>query len=189
MNAESDIRSSGFEGKSVVITGASGIYGTWLAAAFAKAGANLCLTDQDGDALERTFRAIHASEASFSIPADLSRDGDLEGLTGRIARAWGAPDILINNAGIYPSGFLLDVEPADWDRIMSVNLRAPFILSRNLARLMVAERRRGVIINVSSGASRKMRRSVVPYCVSKTGLDRLTKGFAIELAEFGIRVN
>ena len=102
---------------------------------------------------------------------------------------WGAADILVNNAGVYPSGFLLDIDVAEWDRIFDINLRAPFLLTRGLAKQMIAAQARGSIINISSGASRKMRRTVVPYCTSKTALDRLTKGFAIELAEFGIRVN
>jgi NAD(P)-dependent dehydrogenase (short-subunit alcohol dehydrogenase family) len=101
----------------------------------------------------------------------------------------GAPDIVVNNAGVYPSGFLIDIDAAEWDRIFGVNLRAPFLISRGFAKQMIAARQPGSIINISSGAARKMRRTVAPYCVSKTALDRLTKGFALELAEFGIRVN
>jgi len=180
---------SEFAGKTVVVTGACGIYGTWIAEAFAKAGAHLCLTDRHDAPLDLTLREIDASEPSHCVAADLTRDDDLEALAERVSAEWGAPDILINNAGIYPSGFLLDIAPADWDRIMNVNLRAPFILSRSMARLMIAEKRRGAIVNISSGAAHKMRRSVAPYCISKTALDRLTKGFALELAEYGIRVN
>src|SRR4029077_10989676 len=77
----------------------------------------------------------------------------------------------------------------EWDRIIGVNLRAPFLISRGFAKLMITFRIKGSIVDVSSGASRKMRRTVAPYCLSKTALDRLNKGFAIELAEFGIRVN
>ena len=106
-----------------------------------------------------------------------------------VGRRWGATDVLVNNAGIYPSGFLLDTPTAEFDRIFAVNLRAPFILTKALAIQMIAKGVKGSVINISSGASRKMRRTVVPNCTSKTALDRLTKGFAIELAEFGIRVN
>jgi len=180
---------SEFTGRTVVVTGACGIYGTWIAEAFAKAGAHICLTDRRDAPLELTLREIDASKDSFCIAADLTRDDDLEALAERVSAEWGAPDILINNAGIYPSGFLLDIQPADWDRIMSVNLRAPFILSRSMARLMINKKRGGAIVNISSGAAHKMRRSVAPYCISKTALDRLSKGFALELAEYGIRVN
>ena len=77
----------------------------------------------------------------------------------------------------------------EFDRIFDINLRAPFILTRRIATQMIQKKVKGSIINISSGASRKMRSTVVPYCTSKTALDRLTKGFAVELAEFGIRVN
>ena len=96
---------------------------------------------------------------------------------------------MINNAGVYPSGFLIDIDAAEWDRIFDTNLRAPFLVARGFARPMIANKVQGNIVNISSGAARRMRRTVAPYCTSKTALDRLTKGFAIELAEFGIRVN
>ena len=178
-----------FAGQSVVITGACGIYGGWIAAAFARAGARLCLTDLDPAALEVALAGMSAASGSFIHAADLTRDSELAAFSARLAQEWGAPDILVNNAGVYPSGFLLDIDAAEWDRIMDVNLRVPFLLTQHLAKLMIAQQRPGVVINISSGAARKMRRSVVPYCLSKTALDRLTKGFAIELAEYGIRVN
>jgi 3-oxoacyl-[acyl-carrier protein] reductase len=178
-----------FAGQGVVITGACGIYGGWIAQAFARAGAKLCLTDRDAAATQAVLAGIDAAAGSLAVAADLLDAADVSRLVEAVGAAWGAPDILVNNAGAYPSGFLLDTEAAEWDRIMGLNLRAPFLLTKGLATLMVQAGRKGSVVNISSGASRKMRRSVVPYCVSKTALDRLTKGFAIELAEYGIRVN
>ena len=178
-----------FTGQGVIVTGASGIYGNWIAAAFARAGARLCLTDRDPAALEAQLATLGAAEGSFTHAADVTDDADLVALAAAVAERWTTADILVNNAGVYPSGFLLDIEPSEWDRIMDINLRAPFVLTRLVARQMVAAGRKGSVINISSGAARKMRRSVVPYCLSKTALDRLTKGFAVELAEYGIRVN
>lgn len=178
-----------FAGQGVVITGACGIYGGWIAAAFAEAGARLCLTDRDPVALEAALARLPAAPGSFTVAADLTDDGALAAFSARLLAEWGAPDILVNNAGVYPSGFLLDIDAAEWDRIMDLNLRVPFLLTQHVAKLMIAQKRPGTVINISSGAARKMRRSVVPYCLSKTALDRLTKGFAIELSEYGIRVN
>lgn len=175
------------KGKRVIVTGACGIIGGWIAKGFAEAGAELCLTDRSEAALSEKAKALGVD--TLTIAADLSDAADMEAFAARIEADWGAPDILINNAGIYPSGFLLDIGVEDWDAIMNVNLRAPFLLSKLFSRQMIDKGIRGSIINISSGAARKMRRTVVPYCVSKTALDRLTKGFAIELAEFGIRVN
>lgn len=178
-----------FAGQGVVVTGACGVHGGWIAAAFARAGARLCLTDRDPVALQAVLAGLPAAARSFTVAADLTDDAALAALSDRVATEWGAPDILVNNAGIYPSGFLLDIDAAEWDRIMDLNLRVPFLLSQHVAKLMIKAGKPGSIVNISSGASRKMRRSVVPYCMSKTALDRLTKGFAIELAEYGIRVN
>ena len=178
-----------FAGKKVVVTGALGIYGGWIADAFAREGAALCLTDRDGAGLARRLAEAGGAEGSFSQVADITDDADLAGLAGEIGKRWGAADILVNNAGVYPSGFLLDIEPGEWDRIMDINVRAPFVLTQLVAKQMISEGRKGSIINISSGAARKLRRSVVPYCLSKTALDRLTKGYALELAQFGIRVN
>ena len=178
-----------FSGQSAVITGACGIYGGWIADAFSRAGARVCLTDRDPAALEQRLSGCARAEGSFTHAADITRDADLHALAAAIGERWGAADILVNNAGVYPSGFLLDIDAAEWDRIQDINVRAPFLLTQLLARQMIATERRGSIVNISSGAAHKMRRSVVPYCLSKTALDRLTKGFALELAAYGIRVN
>lgn len=178
-----------FAGQGVVVTGALGIYGTWIADAFARAGAKLCLTDRDGSALERRLAQAGGAEGSFAFAADVTRDEEVAALAAAVAERWGAADVLVNNAGVYPSGFLLDIDAAEWDRIMDVNVRAPFLLTQAVAKGMIAAGRKGSVVNISSGAAHRMRRTVVPYCLSKTALDRLTKGYALELAQFGIRVN
>lgn len=169
---------SEFHGKRVVVTGAAGIMGRALCAQFASVGAEICSTDTSTDGL-----------TGFAVAADLASDSGLQTLLGAVTDRWGAPDVVVNNAAIYPSAFLLDMEVSDWDRIMDVNVRAPFVLMRGFALQMVARKVPGCFINISSGAARKMRRTAVTYCMSKTALDRMTKGFALELAEYGIRVN
>lgn len=176
-------------GKRVLVTGACGVIGRWITESFAAAGARLCLTDGNETALAALAAATDLGADGFTHVADLRDAASIDGLAAAVASRWGACDVVVNNAGIYPSGFLLDIDAAEWDRIFDVNLRAPFLLTRATAKQMVAEGVKGCVINISSGASRKMRRSVVPYCVSKTALERLTKGFALELAEYGIRVN
>ncbi|NTF90221.1 SDR family NAD(P)-dependent oxidoreductase [Rhizobium rhizogenes] len=180
--------SEDFKGKRVVVTGAAGIFGGWIAQAFANAGAHVLLTDKDPARLGAATESL-AGSGHLEFAADLTSDTDIKALLAYIAENWGAADVLVNNAGIYPSGFLLDINADDWDKIFGINLRAPFLVSQGVARQMIDQGVKGSIINISSGAARKMRRSVVPYCVSKTALDRLNKGLAIELAEFGIRVN
>ena len=179
-----------FRGRKVVLTGACGVLGRWIADALAKVGARLCLSDRDESGLHKLAEELHvAANGGLAHRTELTEAASIDGFIAAVATAWGAPDIVVNNAGVYPSGFLIDIDAAEWDRIFGVNLRAPFLISRGFAKQMIAARQAGSIVNISSGASRKMRRTVAPYCVSKTALDRLTKGFAIELAEFGIRVN
>lgn len=176
-------------GKRVVVTGACGVIGGWIAQSFSAAGAQLCLTDLRQSELDALAQTLDLGRNGFVCAADLADAASIDALAAEVGSRWGATDVLVNNAGIYPSGFLLDIATEEFDRIFAVNLRAPFILTKALAIQMIAKGVKGSVINISSGASRKMRRTVVPYCTSKTALDRLTKGFAIELAEFGIRVN
>jgi 3-oxoacyl-[acyl-carrier protein] reductase len=171
----------------VVITGAGGIYGSWLARAFAGAGARLMLTDRDPASLE-ALAACLGGDHLIEV-AELTEDGAIDALLDRVGSAWGSADILVNNAGVYPSGFLLDIAAAEWDRILDVNLRAPFLLTRGIARQMIGAGVAGSILMISSAAAHRVRSSVVPYCVSKAALERLTRGFALELAGHGIRVN
>lgn len=176
-----------FAGKTVVLTGACGVIGDWLARGFAEQGARLMLSDRMPDKL-RTLAERLPTETRTHV-TELTEDASLRDLIATTTQAWGAPDIVVNNAGVYPSGWLLDIDLAEWDRIFDVNLRAVFALTQGFARAMVEHEKPGAIVNISSGAARKMRTTVVPYCVSKTALDRLTKGFALELARHGIRVN
>ena len=179
-----------FENKTIVISGAAGIFGRWIAAYFANEGARLCLSDVRMEGLERAVTELGLDRSKVLLHAtELMTDASMLDLVALVKREWKAPDILVNNAGIYTRFSLLDMEFADWDRVFGVNLRAPFVLSREFAKLMIAEGKKGSIINISSGAARKMNQNSVPYCTSKTAIERLSKGFAMELAEFGIRVN
>ncbi|WP_426954940.1 SDR family NAD(P)-dependent oxidoreductase [Muricoccus radiodurans] len=179
-----------FEGKRVVITGAAGIHGRWFATAFAKAGARLCLSDNRADALARTVTELGLDPArTLTHATELMEESSIAELAALVAREWGAPDILLNNAGIYPGKPLLETSSAEYDGMFGINCRAPFLMAREMAKLMLAAGVRGNIINIGSGAARKMRPGRVLYCTSKTTLERLTKGFALELAPQGIRVN
>ncbi|MBN9063296.1 MAG: oxidoreductase [Rhizobiales bacterium 65-9] len=177
------------KGKRAIVTGAAGVIGRWIVETLHEAGAALALTDARGADLDALASELKLGGDSFVKTADLTDETSIKAFADEVGRRWGSADILVNNAGIYPSGFLLDLSTEEFDRIFSINLRAPFILTREIATQMVRKKVKGSIINISSGASRKMRRTVVPYCTSKTALDRLTKGFGVELAEFGIRVN
>jgi len=180
-----------FRGKRVVVTGAAGIYGGWIAAAFAREGAELCLTDFRSDKLAEAARTIGADPATTLLQTtDLTDAAAIKALAATVAERWGAPDIVINNAGVYPrTGILLHLADAEFDRIMAVNVRAPFLVTREMAKLMIAQNVEGKFVNIGSGAARQMPSGSVTYCMSKTALERLSKGQALELAPHRIRLN
>jgi 3-oxoacyl-[acyl-carrier protein] reductase len=173
-----------FTGKGVVITGAAGIYGAQLAENFAAASARLFLTDRDATGLA----AIAARTGAESATADLTDPDSVAGLCQTIFD-WAVPDVVVNNAGIYPFGGLFDTPVEMWDRIMHVNLRAPFLITRALAEGMIAAGKKGVFIFIGSGAGQMLRTNGLAYCTSKRGLEWLMKGIALELAPHGIRAN
>ena len=180
-----------FKNKRVIVTGAAGIYGGWIASVFAAEGAHLCLTDMRADKLEAVAANLKLDPATtLLMGCDLTDAAAIAGFASAIAAKWQSPDILINNAGVYPrTGVLINLEDAEFDRIMSVNVRAPFILTKHISRLMVANDIPGAIVNIGSGAARQMPTGSVTYCMSKTALERLSKGQALELAPHKIRVN
>jgi len=180
-----------FAGKRVVVTGAAGIFGGWIAEAFARAGATLCLSDMREALLPDVAGRLGLDPKTTLLHAtDLTQTSSIASLAALVAAKWGAPDIVINNAGVYPrTGVMLDLDPAEYDRIMSVNVRAPFLVVQMMARLMIAQGVQGCFINIGSGAARQMPTGSVPYCVSKSSLERLSKGQALELAPYKIRVN
>ena len=179
-----------FQDKVVVVTGAAGIFGAWITAAFAREGARLCLSDRRPEALEALVAELGlASDRVLLHPTELTDAASIEDLAQRVTARWNAADIVVNNAGVYPKGGLLDLPVEEWDRIMDTNLRAPFLVSRCMARRMIEAGIGGSIVNIGSGAARQMRNNVVPYCTSKTALERLTKGLALEFAPHKIRVN
>jgi 3-oxoacyl-[acyl-carrier protein] reductase len=176
-----------FAGKTVVITGAAGIYGAQLAEDFAAAGARLFLTDRDATGVAALCARLPGDTVASAV-ADLTDEQSIAAFC-RQALDCSVPDVVVNNAGIYPFGGLFDTPTETWDRIMAVNLRAPFLITRILAEAMIAAGRKGAFIFVGSGAGQILRTNGLAYCTSKRGLEWLMKGIALELAPHGIRAN
>jgi NAD(P)-dependent dehydrogenase (short-subunit alcohol dehydrogenase family) len=179
------------EGRAALITGAAGGIGLGCAEAFAKEGADLVLLDLDQARLEaaaadlaaRSGRKVHA------IACDLS---DAEAARKAVIRACallGRIDVLVNNAGVLAPGDILDAELEDFDRVLAVNLRAPFVIGQTVARHMVDAKIKGSIINMSSINAVLAIPNQIAYVTSKGGLSQLTKAMALGLAPHGIRVN
>ncbi len=180
-----------FEGKCVVVTGAAAGIGVATARAFAGCGADVVLADLHADANEGAARSIADETGArvVSTPTDVSNDASCVDLIQTAVNRFGRLDVLINNAGILATGTILDLKPSDFDRVLRVNLRAPFVLAQLAAREMVRREIKGSIINMASVNSVLALPNQVAYVASKGGLQQLTKAAALGLAEHGIRVN
>lgn len=179
-----------FRAKKVVITGAAGIFGRWIAESFAKAGAKLCLSDIREEELKAMLQlpTLQQSEVWYHR-TDLTDPRQIQQLAAEVAARWTAPDILINNAGVYQREQLMDMSLEQWQASIGVNVTAPFLLTQLLAKQMIAEGIRGSIINISSGAAYTTQIGGGHYSVGKAALAMLTRAYALELAPYRIRVN
>ncbi len=174
----------------VVITGAAGVIGTWISRAFAREGAALLLTDRRAKDLEELAQELRKEGSEVHIvETDLGHDEGVADLLATIHRTWGTPDVLVNNAGIYPHGEILETDVSVVRSIFEINVMAPFALTQGVAKMMIAEGVKGSIVNIGSGASDRTATGGGPYSASKAALHMFTRTFAIELAPFGIRVN
>jgi NAD(P)-dependent dehydrogenase (short-subunit alcohol dehydrogenase family) len=136
-----------------------------------------------------TKKIVAEGGRAWSVAADVTQPADVERMVERARREAGPLGGLVNCAGIYPNTPFLDVTVTEWDAVLAVNLRAPFLLTQVVARGMIADGDGGSIVNVSSTASRLARPGIAHYGASKAALNQLTAVTAVELAPHGIRVN
>jgi len=178
-------------GKNVLVTGAQRGIGRALAIRFAQAGANVALNFLDDEAGAKSAAAEIAAlgRRAATLPADLAQPEQARRLVGEAERALGPLDVLVNNAAIFPRAPFLELTEETWDAVLATNLKATFVCAQEAARRMVAAKRPGVIINLSSGAPYRGSMRATAYMASKLGIVGLTRGMARELAPHGIRVN
>ncbi|MGV2884289.1 SDR family NAD(P)-dependent oxidoreductase [Paenibacillus taichungensis] len=179
-----------FAGKRVVITGAAGVFGQWIAQAYAAEGASLYLSDIREDALRKTVDKLKQEGVDVHWHVtNLVDEQSINELVQAVEQQWKAPDIVINNAGIYPYRTLMNMTLQHWNETMDLNLAAPFLLTQHFAKQMIASKVEGSFINISSGAASTAGVGMGNYSVSKVGIEMLTKTFALELSPYRIRVN
>ncbi len=177
-------------GKRVVITGAGSGIGRETALAFARRGALVVCTDINTEAAAATARIISAEGGSaLSRKCDVSSTRSMEALANWVEKELGAPDIVVNNAGIGLSGSLLDTSVKDWQQVLGVNLWGVIHGSRLFARQMVDQGRAGHIVNVASAAAFAPNRKLTAYSTSKAAVHMLSECLRAELAEHHIGVS
>ncbi len=177
-----------FDGKSAIVTGATSGIGRATAVALAREGAAVTLVGRSEAALAEVERTIAgAGGRALACTAEVTAADAPARIVGAATEAFGAIDLVVNAAGIIATGALDDTSDELWDRMMDINLRAPFRLMRAAAPHL--EARKGAVVNVSSVNGLRSFSGVLAYCVSKAGLDQLTRCAALEMAPFGVRVN
>lgn len=173
--------------KRALITGASSGLGAHFAATLAAAGAGVTLAARRVDVLEQMCYDIR-TKGGRAEPAALDV-ADSDSINAFFAAEPAAFDVVINCAGIPGSGSALDMPEAEWDQVLSINLKGAFLVSQAAARAMQAAGTGGSIVNVASILGLRVAGHVVAYSTSKAALVQLTKATALEWARYGIRVN
>jgi glucose 1-dehydrogenase len=179
------------QGKKAVITGSGRGIGRAIAVRLAREGADIVINDLDvsGPAKESLAAVEAAGGRGVLIRADVSRTEDARRLIDEAVRLLGPLDILVNNAGIEKHAPFVEVSEADYDHVLDVNLKGPFFVTQAFVRHLLAAGRPGRIINISSVHAEMPFPGFSTYCLSKGGMQLLTRDLAVELGPHGIAVN
>ncbi len=177
-------------GRSVLVTGAADGIGLGIARRFAAAGDRVAMLDVHEDKLERAAEAARqAGGVVLPLRADVCDGASVEAAVDEAERRHGRLDVAISNAGVYPNTTVLEMDEAEWDRVLDTNLKGTFLVCRAAARRMVQAGGGGKICAIASGAHRSARVGAAHYCASKAGLVLFAQVLALELAEHKINVN
>jgi 3-oxoacyl-[acyl-carrier protein] reductase len=175
------------QGKVAIVTGGAAGFGEGIVRLYVAEGAQVVIADIAAAAGEALARELGAATAF--IPCDVTKRGDIDALVQGCVARFGAPDIVVNNAGTtHANQPMLQVDEASFDRVYAVNVKAIFHMAHAVVPLM-RERQRGVILNVGSTAGIRPRPGLTWYNGSKGAVNILSKSMAVELGPDGIRVN
>jgi NAD(P)-dependent dehydrogenase (short-subunit alcohol dehydrogenase family) len=178
------------EGRVALVTGGSRGIGKAIALAFAEAGADVavCSRDLDGKLGAAAEEIQRLGRHSLAVPADVSRQAEVDDLVQRTKAEFGVIDILVNNAGAVARSPVVEHPEEDWDRVVDTNLKSGYMCSRAAGRIMM-DRKRGNIINIASIRGLVGAPGRISYSTSKAGVIMLTRVLALEFASYNIRVN
>ncbi|MDJ0553282.1 MAG: glucose 1-dehydrogenase [Microcoleaceae cyanobacterium MO_207.B10] len=188
----------GLKSKNVLVTGATSGIGQAIAVQMAKEGANVAINYRNDikkvaetqEMIDNICNQIKGcGSRDFPVEGDVSEEADVVRMVAEVVKEFGSIDILINNAGIQFAADSHNVSTADFDQVISVNLRGAYLCARETIKHFLEQKNGGVIINVSSVHEIIPRPQYVSYSISKGGMENLTKTLALEYADRGIRVN
>ena len=173
-------------GKVALVTGASSGIGAAIAQEFGRQGARV-VVNYVGDPDPAQAIVAQLPEA-IAVEADVSQAASVQRMVLQAVERFGSVDVLVNNAGIERHTPFLDKTEADWDAVLAVDLKGPFLCTQAVARDMVRRQARGTIINISSVHEDLPFPGYAAYCAAKGGLRMLCRDLALELAPYGINV-
>ncbi len=181
-----------FDGRVVLVTGGALGIGCGIVRAFATEGAGVAIADVDAEAAEALAAELRATGAQVvPVVGDVSSAADAERMVAEAVEHLGRLDVLVNNAGIQPTDWyfrLEDMPEAVWDRILAVNLKGAFLMSKYALPRIRQTGRNGVVVNMASVQGLQSMPGVPAYAASKGGLLSLTRNMALDYAAEGIRV-
>jgi NAD(P)-dependent dehydrogenase (short-subunit alcohol dehydrogenase family) len=176
-------------GKVAIVTGGSKGLGREMALALAEAGAEVAVVSRTQEDLAKVVAEIHQQGGkALAVAADVTRAEQVEAMVQQVMEACGHIDVLVNNAGIGRTTPILDLDEAEWDRHIAVNLKGPVLCAKYVGREMV-KRHQGKIINVSSIFTQITARYMGAYAASKAALVQFTRILALEWSRYNIQVN
>ena len=178
------------DGKVAIVTGGSRGIGAEVGGRLAEDGAAVVVSGRDGERLQRTVHEWEAQgRAVLGVVADAANREDCERLVSTTRQHFGRIDVLINNAGVTRDQLLVRMTDEDWDRVIEVNLRSAFLMTRAVSKALVRQKSGGRVINITSTAGAMGNAGQVNYSAAKAGLIGFTKAAARELAHWSILVN
>ena len=175
-------------GRIAVVTGAGSGLGKSIAVGLAKAGASVALLDIDEKAVKETTEQV-PNYQTMVVRCDLTNERDVVNSFQAVLENWGGLDILVNAAGVAPAYPLVDTPVDKWRLALEVNLTGYLLCAREAARIMIAQGMTGCIINLSSKSGLDASKNNTAYNATKAGEIHMARGWALELGEYGIRVN
>ena len=176
------------QGKVAIVTGAAGGFGEGIAKLFIAEGAKVLIVDLDGDKAQEVASALGANARAQKC--DVSKGADVRAAVKACVDAFGAPDIVVNNAGItHTNQSMLDVDEATYDRVFNVNVKSIYHMAQAVVPVMREGKKGGSIINIGSTAGIRPRPGLTWYNASKGAVNIASKSMAAELGPENIRVN
>lgn len=177
-------------GQVALVTGTTSGLGKRFAQVLASKGAKVAITGRRVERLNKLKAQIEANGGAVAaIPLDVTDEASVIKCVEETEKQLGPITLLVNNAGMNAEGFVVNLPTDEFDRLMSTNVRGPFIMAREVGKRMIERGEGGQVINIASIAAMRPLAGLVPYCTSKAAIAMMTQSLAREWARYGINVN